>query len=364
MKTQNAVCVVCRKEVRFENEHLSWHIMRWLEETHRKLNIFSLKNWLRSLKKKLYFSLETFHLRLGSKELVSRHNSPVSPFFMGRKYSSEGRRGAGDLSTLRRQKWGTLVLHPSSWPSPVLYWPGGAGCSGSWTSWHGSTLSRLVCLSGGGMCVQGCTPSIQSSLVMLGSIWGCGWQANTVLLILFSIQLLFSSSFSFYFPQKDVFAGITLESKYKRREKLRGKMKLVLKITKSYRLLAAFNYTSNTWVYFPFLKWKFTTNIKVHPSHSFAPTLPIPTSVITVGRSICLFQGLFYNRCLIVCFYFGIKDSKMLNSKRLNNNLALKERHLVQPYVTLYGKQPRSLGLPCSMQSFGAPGWQWVTLRL
>lgn len=107
MKTQNAVCVVCRKEVRFENEHLFWHIMRWLEETHRKLNIFSLKNWLRSLKKKLYFSLETFHLRLGSKELVSRHNSPVSPFFMGRKYSSEGR-GVLETSVLSGGRSGAL----------------------------------------------------------------------------------------------------------------------------------------------------------------------------------------------------------------------------------------------------------------
>lgn len=81
--------------------------------------------------------------------------------------------------------------------------------------------------------------------------------------------------------------------------------------------LSAFSYTSNTWIYFPFIRLKITTNINTHPCPDCLlcphPPMPHPAFVITVGKLICFFQGLlsillFKGIWLYLSVYIWIKD--------------------------------------------------------
>lgn len=92
-KTTQFAWVICRKKNEiWKWKSLFWHSKRPLKETHVKLNIFLVINWLRLLKKKkkvVIFPLEhsSWGLTLGSSNADTA--CPVSWFFTERNWSPE-----------------------------------------------------------------------------------------------------------------------------------------------------------------------------------------------------------------------------------------------------------------------------------
>lgn len=138
---------------------------------------------------------------------------------MGRKVQLAGRRGCYKTS---------LSLYPSSWPSPGRPWPGGGGDgqlpgSGDHTPDHTPSRQEFSACAGQfrvfpRVCVAG-------RLCSLGTF------------------LQYSFYFGCHFPsawQKDVFARVPSGPKYQPRGAFKGKMALVAKITKLYRLFSLF----------------------------------------------------------------------------------------------------------------------------